>query len=49
MLEDREPYGNISRKTNNKQGTKEVVDTFDSRFYYKTISSSWKRCNFSSL
>ena len=40
MLENREPYGNISRETNNKQGTEEVVDTFDSRFYYKTISSS---------
>ena len=49
MLEDRELYGNISRKTNNKQGTEEVVNTFDSRFYYETISNSWKRCNFSSL
>ena len=49
MLENKKSNRDTSRKFNSKWNTREAIDIFDSRLYYKVIINNRERYNFSSV
>ena len=49
VLENEKPYKSTSGKTDNKWGTRETMDVFDSWLYHEVTISNRKECNFGSL